>query len=189
MTDSKRNPDFLDRAAAEIRDQTLDDETVTAATDRVWNAIHAEFAVDTPLRSCADVQALLPAFVAAELPEGKALLVGDHTRECVPCRRALLELRNGGEGVSQTSAPRLGNRSIPTWLKLAAALVFTVGAGSMAFISAGNYLADRNLSALVASINGSLQLVSDHETTDLAEGDTIAARQRIRPRVNACRIE
>jgi hypothetical protein len=180
MTDTTRNPDFLDRVAGEIHDQVLDDETVATATDRVWNAIHAEFAVDTPLRSCADVQALLPAFVAGELPEGKALLVGDHTRECVPCRRVLLDLRNGGERVSEPSTPRLTNRSLPTWLKLAAALVLMTGAGSMAWISGGNYLADRNLSALVASNDGSLQLVSDLETLDLAEGDTILAKQRIR---------
>ncbi len=72
MTDSTRNTDFLDRVAGEIRHSELDDEVVAAATDRVWNAIHAEFSVDAPLRSCADVQALLPAFVAEELPEGKA---------------------------------------------------------------------------------------------------------------------
>ena len=180
MTDSTRNPDFLDRVAGEIHDHVLDDETVAAATDRVWNAIHAEFAVDTSLRSCADVQTLLPAFVAGELPEGKALLVGDHTRECVPCRRALLELRNGGERFSRPSAPRLENHSLPTWLKVAAALLLMIGAGSMAWISGGNFLADRNLSAQIASNDGSLQLVSDHETTDLAEGDNIAAHQRIR---------
>ncbi len=42
MTESTRNPDFLDRVAGEIHDQALDDDTVAAATERVWNAIHAE---------------------------------------------------------------------------------------------------------------------------------------------------
>ena len=180
MNDSTRNTDFLDRIAGEIHDQTLDDNAVTAATNRVWNAIHAEFSVDTPLRSCADVQALLPAFVAEELPEGKALLVGDHTRECVPCRRALLELRGGGVQSTSTQRSAPVNHRLPTWLKLAAAVALMVGAGSMAMIMGGNILADMNLKAQVVSNNGSLQLVTDQETVDLAESDTIRAKQRIR---------
>ena len=180
MTDSTRNTDFLDRVAGEIHASKLDDEAVTAATDRVWNAIHAEFSVDTPLRSCADVQELLPAFVADELSEGKALLVGDHTRECVPCRRVLMELRSGGGRVSVSTSPVSTTRSFPTWLKVAAALLVMVGAGSMAMITGGNFLAEKNLEAQVASIDGSLQLVTDQQTTDLAEGDTIRAKQRVR---------
>jgi hypothetical protein len=180
MTDSTRNADFLDRVAGEIQNSELDDDVVTAATDRVWDAIHTEFSVDTPLRSCADFQALLPALVADELPEGKAILVGDHTRECVPCRRVLLELRGGGDKVSVPSAPIRQNRVMPTWLKIAAAVVFMVGAGSMAWMTGGNLLAEKNLSAQIASIDGSLQLVTGQATVDLAEGDTIRAKQRIR---------
>jgi len=180
MNDSTRNTDFLDRVAGEIHDQTLDDEAVTAATNRVWNAIHAEFSVDTPLRSCADVQALLPAFVAEELPEGKALLVGDHTRECVPCRRALLELRSGGVQSTSTQRSAPVTHRLPSWLKLAAAVALMVGAGSMAMIMGGNTIAEMNLTAQVVSDNGSLQLVTDQETVDLAESDTIRAKQRIR---------
>ncbi len=55
-----------------------------------------------------------------------------------------------------------------------------VGAGSMAVIMGGNILAELNLTATVASIDGSLQLVTDQQTSDLAEGDTIRAKQRIR---------
>ena len=51
MTDNTRNTDLLDRVAAEIHDPRLDDETVKAATDRVWNAIPAEVSEDTPRRS------------------------------------------------------------------------------------------------------------------------------------------
>ncbi len=78
------------------------------------------------------------------------------------------------------SAPIRQNRSIPTWLKIAAAVVLMVGAGSMAWMTGGNFLAERNLAAQVASIDGSLQLVTDQATVDLAEGDTIVAKQRIR---------
>ncbi len=180
MTDSPRNSDFLDRVAGEIENSRLDDDVVTAATERVWNAIHAEFAIGAPLRSCEDVQALLPAYIAEELAEGKALLVGDHTRECVPCRRVLLELRGGGAGASVPSAPVRPGRSMPTWLKIAAAIVVMVGAGSAAWMAGGNVIAERNLAARVASFDGTLQLVTEDATVDLAEGDSILARQRVR---------
>ena len=35
----------------------------------------------------------IPAFVAGELSEARTLLVGDHTRECIACRRALMDER------------------------------------------------------------------------------------------------
>jgi len=180
MTESKNTTDVLDRVAGEIHAQVLDEETVAAATERVWNAIHAEFAVDQPLRSCDDVQALLPAFVADELSEGKALLVGDHTRECVPCRRALLDLRNGARRADEPASPRIGKRGIPVWLRVAAAVVLMIGAGSTAWIMGGDFLAERNLTARVASIDGALQLVTDQQTVDLSAGDTIRAKQHIR---------
>jgi hypothetical protein len=180
MTDPTRNTDLLDRVAGEIQNSRLDDDVVTAATERVWNAIHAEFSIDAPLRSCADVQALLPAFVADELPEGKAILVGDHTRECVPCRRVLLELRGGRNKGSVPGVPVRHNRVVPTWLKIAATVVLMVGAGSMAWIIGGNIIAEKNLTARVASFDGTLQLVTDQATVDLAEGDTILAKQRVR---------
>lgn len=180
MTENTRHDRFLDQVADEIRDQRLDDDTVAAATDRVWNAIRAEVGVDAPLRSCADVQALLPAFVAGELPEGRALLVGDHTRGCVPCRRALLELKRGVAPAAPPAAPVGSIRRIPGWLRLAATILVAVGVGTVAVIAGQNLLAERSLTAQIASVDGTLQLVSDREISDLVPGDTVRARQRLR---------
>ncbi len=57
--------------------------------------ISGDLAVNRPFSSCEDFQAEIPAYVAGTLTEARALLVGDHTRECVPCRRALMDHRSG----------------------------------------------------------------------------------------------
>jgi len=180
MTETSNTNEPIDRIADEIRTSALDDETVNAATDRVWAKLQTEFSVDAPLRSCTDVQSVLPAFVAGELGEAKALLVGDHTRECVPCRRALLELKGGGEQKTAQATVSFAPRSLPRWLKAAAAMVLMIGGAYIAYTTGGNLLADRFLSAQVASIDGSLQLVDGDEITVLGEGDTLRARQRVR---------
>ena len=180
MTDNTTLNDPIDRIADDIRAARLDDETVSAATDRVWAKIQSEFSIDAPLRSCADVQSVLPAYVAGELGEAKAMLVGDHTRECVPCRRALLELRGGSGQTVQTSSTSFSPSRIPRWLKAAAAVVVMVGGSFIAYTTLGNLLADRSLSARVASLDGELQLVAGDEITALETGDTIRARQRVR---------
>jgi hypothetical protein len=180
MTESTGKTDLLDRLTGEIRDQRLDDDTVAAATERVWDTLQTELSTGEPLRSCADVQALLPAFVAGELPERRALLVGDHTRECVPCRRALLELRGGGDRTSASRAPVATGGGLPSWIKVAAAVVLMAGAGAIAMIAGGDFLAERRLTAQVASVDGSLQLVTRSDTVDLGAGDSVGARQRLR---------
>jgi hypothetical protein len=179
MTTNDPTTKLIERAAGEIRDTDLDEASVRAATDRVWAALRREFAIDQPLRSCADIQALLPAYAAGELAKAKAMLIGDHTRECVPCRRALLEVRGGGRKTTPGPTATIPT-GIPRWLKLAAAAVMVICGGSLTYITSSNLIADRTFTAQVASTAGSLQLVTDDSTTMLAEGDRFGTRQRLR---------
>jgi hypothetical protein len=63
------------------------------------------------IESCAGFQALIPAFLAGTLPRETALLLEDHSRECIPCRRALIAARtpravpSTGEGVRKAHPP------------------------------------------------------------------------------------
>ncbi|HSN53675.1 MAG TPA: FecR domain-containing protein [Candidatus Sulfomarinibacteraceae bacterium] len=179
MTDPDRPTDALDRLTAEIRGQRLDDHAVAAATGRVWARLEAEHRAHEPLRSCADVRRLLPAYAAGELDGARALLVGDHTRSCVPCRRALLELKAGGTSqASATDVQRI--RRAPTWLKAAAAVLLLAGGSAVVYDAVADRLADGRLEAVVASADGSLQLIGEDETAVLAEGAPVGARQRLR---------
>ncbi|MGD8440568.1 MAG: FecR family protein, partial [Holophagae bacterium] len=112
--------------------------------------------------------------------EARALLVDDHTRGCVPCRRALLELRGGGRTAQSSDATAVRRHRLPTWLAAAAAVVVLIGGSVLATRVIGNLLAERAFTARVASIDGPLYLVDDRDTVKLGAGDTIRARQRLR---------
>jgi len=119
----KRNQELdqiLDSVTAGIRDEEIDRGTVNAATSRVWarvaeasgstvvnraSATNATASVPDHIRNCADFQAIVPAYLAGELSPARALLLEDHTQECIPCRKALKAARTG-ERVAATRAAR-----------------------------------------------------------------------------------
>jgi len=69
---------------------------VATAGDAVGaDAPDADVDANATLTSCADYQARMPALVAGTLPEAQRLLVEDHTRECIPCRKHLQAIRAG----------------------------------------------------------------------------------------------
>ena len=105
----------LDRVLSEIRNETVDDSAVEAAAERVRARLHA------PLNSCADFQALMPDYRAGRLSEARALLLKDHTHECVACRKAM-----EGAKVVAFQAPRPVTAA--PWFRWAMAAGMAVGA-------------------------------------------------------------
>jgi hypothetical protein len=88
---SKQNAD-LEQAVSELRAQEPDTKTLSASAERVWQRLQSGEGVEAaitavqPIRGCADIRSLLPAFQRQELPEARALIVRDHLRECFSCR-------------------------------------------------------------------------------------------------------
>src|SRR5713226_6456037 len=82
----------LDQAVSELRGEQPDAETLSASAERVWQRLQtgegqeAATSALQPIRGCADIRSLLPAFHQQELPPARALIVEDHLRECVSCR-------------------------------------------------------------------------------------------------------
>ena len=180
MTDRKNTPDdFLDRIASEIGSERLDEVRQQAATERVWEKINDDLAGHRPLSSCEDFQAEIPAYVAETLSEARALLVGDHTRECVPCRRALMDHRSGTTRSSVEQTTRSRKRIPVMWLRVAAAAILVLS-GFATVRLLGFLSADSKLRASVEAIDGSLQLVDGNTGLALAPGDEIRARQVVR---------
>jgi hypothetical protein len=74
----------LEQVLSEIRNEAVDPAVVEAAAERVQERLrHAA------IRSCAEFQALIPDYRAGKLSEARVLLLKDHTRECLACRKAL----------------------------------------------------------------------------------------------------
>ncbi len=114
MTDHDNDLAELDRVTEAIRSDRLDDAAVAAATERVWQRIST--GLEHPIAGCADYQLLIPELVAGHLSPARALLVEDHTRECVPCRRALLAHRTG-VATSAVAPTRAARRGVPRWAR------------------------------------------------------------------------
>jgi hypothetical protein len=82
----------LDQAISELRGEQPDAKTLSASSERVWQKLQAGMGEEgennalQPIRGCADIRSLLPAFHQRELPAARALIVEDHLRECVSCR-------------------------------------------------------------------------------------------------------
>lgn len=187
----------LDQAISEIASTPVDEHEMAAAASRVRNKL-AQFAatgvapeepiaplaptptihaVHSPLRGCEDFQAEIPAYLAGELPAARALLVEDHTRSCVPCRRALRTAREGKPQVAAVAAPLPQRRDRRTLYALAAVLVAALGTGLFLmqdfFISGGQM-------ARVEAIEGSLYRIDGEQTAQLGAGAAIREGDEIR---------
>ena len=82
----------LDQVISELRAEQPDPKALSSSTEHVWQKLQEALGEEAtasalqPIRGCADIRALLPAFHQQELPEARALIVEDHLKECVSCR-------------------------------------------------------------------------------------------------------
>jgi hypothetical protein len=191
-----RNDETLDQAIAEVTGEPIDPAVVEQASARVWERLSQGAPVHKlesqpaavasaehhgSLSGCDDFQALIPAFVRGELPAARALLVEDHTRTCVPCRRALREAREGkAKEVRPAASATLlsGRRSRLVWQSLAAAVVIGVGIGL--FLLIGEMMAGGSKMARVESVEGLLFEVDGQSIRQVNNGESIDEGQELR---------
>lgn len=140
--DSKDLDRILDDAIAGIREETIDEQAMEDAAARVWQRVEREGAeaaarrreVDEeprehdgshPILDCNGYQALIPAYLTDSLNDARRLLLDDHLRECVPCRKALKQARAAAAGkVAPARVTARGARPREWgWAVAAAALV------------------------------------------------------------------
>ena len=192
----KSNDDTLDQAIAEVTGEPVDPAVVEQAAARVWERLSqgapvhrlesqpAPAPANTPeahhsLTGCDDFQALIPAFVRGELAPARALLVEDHTRSCVPCRRALREAREGNKAKEVRPAASVSRfRSRVVWQALAAALVVGVGIGLFFFF--GEMMAGGTKMARIESVHGLLFEIDGQSLRQVNAGETLDEGQEIR---------
>src|SRR5262245_32535777 len=143
---NKELDNILDQVTAGIHSEQVDGKLVNEEGARVWTNLESEaMSAQSPpsaslssverIEGCPDFQALIPAYLGGKLSEARSLLLVDHTHECIPCRRALKQAR---EGRVATSRPvrrpaRKANYSLqPVLLRWGIAAVLVIGVGLVA---------------------------------------------------------
>lgn len=109
---------MLDAGLADLRAQSLDAATVTAAAARVRDHLATESApAHNEWQGCEDLRTLIPLYLGKgdgeRLTPARTLLLEDHLGECVVCRRALREAR--GENSSAQPSKRLPSPTRDSW--------------------------------------------------------------------------
>ncbi len=185
---------ILDKAMSDIRDEQIDSAMIESAADRVWAKLSAESASHAAplaaaatvehIHGCADFQSLMPAYLSGELSGSRAMLLKDHTHECIPCRRALKQAR---EGKAAATTARPAARALPrtqaiqpVW-KWAIAATFIVGLAMLAWPLVQRYLPFANsVNATVEVASGAVYRVSDSDLREIKAGEAIQRGEKIR---------
>ena len=191
MSDRNQMNRTLIETARAIAAEQPPADAAAAAAERVRSALAAAtadaVAVADPsdagattrtLTSCADYQARMPALVAGTLPEAQRLLVEDHSRECIPCRKHLQAVR-AGRAVSEWSGPTAPARVGRYYA--AAAVVLAAGAAGV-WLSQRMLLPPQEGIVQVQSVDGRMFVAGagGADLVPLGPGDAIDGGDRIR---------
>src|SRR6266511_3195790 len=190
MTDRELS-NIVDDVTAEIRSETLDSATVESATRRVWarmtgeqDAIDAGVRPVEQIRNCDDFQALIPAYLQGYLSSARTTLLEDHTRECVPCRKALKQARHGNQEAIRLQEQRAkadATRYRANVLRWAVAAVLVVGLGLFAWPWIQRSINSLyTLSAIVEAAQGGVYKVTGDKTQAVKAGEKLLGGEHIR---------
>ncbi|HEX6805550.1 MAG TPA: FecR domain-containing protein [Terriglobales bacterium] len=158
-----KNQEF-DRLISKIRDESVSEEVIRSAADRVRETISGSHALDDAghkLRACADFQSLIPAYLGARLTPARTMLMEDHLHQCVACRHALdrSRLNPAPTAVTRRVAAQARHFPVLQWA-LAGALAAGIAIGIFAG-QAGLLPGQHPTRATVASVEGSAFYVAE----------------------------
>jgi FecR protein/Protein of unknown function (DUF3352)/Putative zinc-finger len=182
MSDQK-----FDRLLSEIQNEHVDDKIISQAGDRVWGAMNgspvSELSVHK-LRSCADFQALVPAYLSKSLPESRRLLLEDHVHQCVACRHEVDRVRKGEtQPVWRPKIKARANtetRGFPAWQwAMGAAAAVVVAAATFALLN-GFFPGQHVVRGSVQNVDGALYSVADDQVRLIPAGYEVRNGDEIR---------
>ncbi len=179
------NPDILDVVAALRRDEPASEE-LQAAGARAWKRVQATLgdpayahAVEH-IRGCEDVRALLPAYRTGNLTAARALLVDDHLRECISCRRHA----HGEQDIRESARswkPALPAAGFSPWTRWAMAAMLLVALGLAGYFVTDRYLAvPAGNRATVQAVEGQIYRVSPGGEQLLSPGAQVVEGESLR---------
>ncbi|HKC87503.1 MAG TPA: FecR domain-containing protein, partial [Blastocatellia bacterium] len=195
MTDRELN-NIVDDVTAEIRGEKLDSAIVEGAAQRVWTrmtgeqaAIEAGVRPVEQIRNCDDFQALIPAYLQGYLSSARTMLLEDHTRECVPCRKALKQARHGNQTANrlrEQKAKAAAANYRTNVMRWAIAAVVVAGLGLFAWPWIQRSINSLyTLSAVVEAAQGGVYKVTGDKTQAVKAGESLLRGERIRTAKNS----
>ncbi|MBL8213514.1 MAG: FecR domain-containing protein [Bryobacterales bacterium] len=121
----------LDQAINQMKETTPAAEQTAAAGERVRQTLFGPGTAGTGrLTGCNDFRSLLPSYLQKTISDARRMLLEDHLKECVRCRRALDEARGVGPKV-HVMAPARKASAYPRWA-IAATVLVGLGTAGMA---------------------------------------------------------
>lgn len=191
--------ELFEETTAQIRNEKLDGAVVEGAAQRVWTRIAGEQAAAeagiTPveqIRNCEDFQSLIPSYLQGYLSSARTMLLEDHTRECVPCRKALKEARNGNKSSQQLETQRAyvaASAFRSTVLRWGVAAVLAISVGMIAWPWIQRFTNSvSTLNAIVEASNGNLYKVADNRTEPIKAGSPLERGERVRTAKNSTAV-
>jgi hypothetical protein len=203
---NKELNNILDQVAAGIRDEQLDEAVVKDAAGRAWTQLSTEtnarmMSADSlqdagtataedagaPIRieGCADFQSLIPAYLRRELSEARALLLVDHTHECIPCRKAMKQARQSRVAAAVNPIRKRDRKPSrfslqPVVLRWGIAAALLIGVGLIALPLIQRYLPFGSFEATVQAADGPVYAVADAQTRSLNVGEKLGRGDTIR---------
>jgi ferric-dicitrate binding protein FerR (iron transport regulator) len=175
MTLDPNHPDALDslvdEAAARLRAR------VPAGGETARAQARALATLQLVTSGCGAFEADLAAVVAGALSQDRALLLSDHCRECLPCRKAAAALRHGAPAATALPATTPQRRAAVPWatrLAVAASIGVVLSAAGLALL---RQPAVEATIAQVESVDGSLLTSAGTAAT---AGTVVAPGQSLR---------
>ena len=163
----------FDRLLNSIRDDVPNAEVAQAAADRVRERLSTSVH-----DSCAAFREDFAAYRSHRLSEARTMLVEDHMHSCVPCRREYSGTSNARVVATLPSRPLVRHLG---WAAAAAVMLGALAIGGYALSPRiDRALAPSGARGTVASVAGTLVLVSESATVPLALGAEIAEGQEVR---------
>src|SRR5215212_11668180 len=184
---SNREDKILDKVTAEIRNEKVNPATVSAAADRVWARVSeaagaTEFQLPAVERieSCADFQSLIPAHLAGKLSEARSLLLVDHTHECIPCRKAMNEVRAKRSATVKPLARKTRYTLQPVVMRWGIAAALVIGFGLLALPFVQRFWPYGDFDATVQAAEGQVFQVADTRTASVSAGAKLQKGEKVR---------
>ncbi|HEV2962211.1 MAG TPA: FecR domain-containing protein [Candidatus Angelobacter sp.] len=172
----------LERAITTLRGDQPDQEVMQAAGQRVWQRLGEEaqagvqVSMSESIHGCEDILSLLPQYRSGGLAPAKALLVADHLRECVACRK------EAEKGDRSTLLPwkqevTRASKAPFRWLTAVAAVVLFSFVG---YLVLDKLAIPAGARARVESVDGALYKVSRSGEQALQAGEEVAEGDKLR---------